>query len=229
MTNTIVIGGSKGIGLSISQACIKRGDNVHIISRDKIKYKNSYSLDLIDAQNINIFFDNFLKKKIKFDNLIFSQRYRGDNYEDENQIIIKSTQLIIKLLKNKLKKNSSITFVGSPASQYISENVNFSYHITRASQINLMKYNAVNLGKYGTRCNLVMTGTIIKKENKKYFKDNPKVISKIIKKTPLKKIGNSDDVANLVLFLSSNQSSFITGQSIIVDGGLSTIMHESLL
>ena len=92
-----------------------------------------------------------------------------------------------------------------------------------------MKYYAVNLGKYGIRSNSVMTGTIIKKENKKYFQENPEIISELIKKTPLKKIGKSDDIANLVMFLCSSKSSFISGQSITVDGGLSAIMHESLL
>tara|TARA_Y100001970_G_scaffold129887_1_gene160147 strand:- start:25193 stop:25882 length:690 start_codon:yes stop_codon:yes gene_type:complete len=229
MTNSLIIGGSKGIGYSISKALIKRGDNLFIISRKKIKLKNSYSLNLLDEISVKKFFKNFSKNKIKIDNLIFSQRYRGDKYEEENQLIIKSTQLIIKILFKNFKKNTSIVFIGSPASKYIAKQVNLSYHLTRASLNILMKYYAVNLGKYGIRSNSVMTGTVIKKENKKYFQENPKIISELIKKTPLKNIGKSDDIANLVMFLCSNKSSFISGQSITVDGGLSAIMHESLL
>jgi NAD(P)-dependent dehydrogenase (short-subunit alcohol dehydrogenase family) len=229
MTNTFIIGGTKGIGSSIYKSFKKRGDKVFVFSRTKINSKTSYTIDLSSNKDVEKFFLSFSKKKIKIDNLVFSQRYRGNNYDEENQVIIKSTKLILKIMLKKFNKNSSIVFISSPASIYISDKVNMSYHLTRATLQNLMKYYAVLLGKYKIRCNSVLTGTIIKKENKKFFKENPKLIKKLIDNTPLNQIGNADNIANLVLFLCSKQSYFITGQSINIDGGLSLKMHESLL
>ena len=61
---------------------------------------------------------------------------------------------------------------------------------------------------------------VIKNENKKFFKKNKKFIKKLEKKIPLQRVGTARDVSNLVSFLCSDKSTFITGQNINVDGGL---------
>ena len=64
------------------------------------------------------------------------------------------------------------------------------------------------------RVNAVSPGGIFRKQPKKFIK-------KYLDKTPLGRMGTEDDVANAVIFLSSNLSTYITGQNIIVDGGYS--------
>ena len=86
----------------------------------------------------------------------------------------------------------------------------------------------MGLGGQGVRCNYVLLGTVIKEENRQFFtRDNP--VTKLFEEiTPLKKLGNAIDIAHLVEFLCSDKASFITGQCISVDGGLSVIGQESI-
>ena len=73
-----------------------------------------------------------------------------------------------------------------------------------------------------------MPNTIIKEGNKNYFNKNNKKRLLIEKITPLKRMGTSDDIANLVSFLCRDDSSFITVQTILVDGGLSILSQENI-
>ena len=105
---TFVIGGSKGIGSVIAHKLRVRGDKVYIISRSFKKKKGFKHLicDLSNAEEINK-----LKKKtnsIKIDNLIFSQRYRGNTVDYDYNLLLKGTLNFIKTFKSNLKKNSQI-------------------------------------------------------------------------------------------------------------------------
>ena len=94
---------------------------------------------------------------------------------------------------------------------------------------NLSRYLAVQLGPLGVRCNCILPGgTLVKPENTDFFtKENP--ITELLEEIrPIRKIGDAKDVAYLVEFLCSNKASFISGQSIFVDGGLHAVSQESL-
>ena len=91
-----------------------------------------------------------------------------------------------------------------------------------------MKYYAVNLGEKGIRCNCVLPNSVIKPENKDYFTKNNDVRRMIEQITPLKRMGTAKDIANTVDFLCSPKSSFITGQTIFVDGGISVRGQDSI-
>ena len=127
-----------------------------------------------------------------------------------------------------LKKNGSIVILDSNASEFVYKEQNASYHYTRAALVSLTKYYAVKLGPLGIRYNLINPGTVIKRENKDFYSSN--INKKIIieKLTPLQRMGNAQDIANLVTFLYSDKSSFITGQVITVDGGISLHSSESI-
>ena len=95
---TLIIGGYRGIGKSIYETIKKRGDIVFCICRSKIKKKNFISADITKKEGINLI-KNFFKKE-KIDNLIFTQRYRGNDSEEEYNVILKDTNTIISEFKN---------------------------------------------------------------------------------------------------------------------------------
>ena len=77
----------------------------------------------------------------------------------------------------------------------------------------MTKYYATKLGNRSIRCNCILPTKIIKPENKKFYLKKGNKITKLVKKiTPLNKMGSSDDVANLVDFLTSKKSTFLTGK-----------------
>ena len=91
-----------------------------------------------------------------------------------------------------------------------------------------MRYYAVAYGNKGIRFNSILPSTLIKPENINFFTKDNKVRKMIENITPLGRMGEADDIANLVEFLCSPKSSFITGNTFFVDGGLSIIGQESI-
>uniref|UniRef100_A0A0H5QRH9 3-oxoacyl-[acyl-carrier-protein] reductase n=2 Tax=Spongospora subterranea TaxID=70186 RepID=A0A0H5QRH9_9EUKA len=93
-----------------------------------------------------------------------------------------------------------------------------AYSSAKAGLIGMTKSMAKEFGRKGIRVNMVAPGYI----NTDMTNDfSPALKKSIIDNTPLQRIGSSEDVASLVRFLLSDQASFITGQCIRVDGGLS--------
>jgi NAD(P)-dependent dehydrogenase (short-subunit alcohol dehydrogenase family) len=223
---SIVVGGKTGIGKSIVEVLRSRGDQVYTFSRRKSKDENHTSIDLSSKTSIKKIEDLIGERLIN--NLIFCHRYRGVNKKREYEITVEAVGEVIETLKDKFKKNSSIVLLGSSASNLIFDEQPVEYHTSRAALESLMRYYAERLGAKGIRCNCVLLGTLIKEENKNFFtEDNP--VTKLIKEiTPLNNIGHSIDIANLVEFLCSQKSSFISGQSINVDGGLTLVAQESI-
>lgn len=225
---SLIIGGTKGIGSLILKKLAKRGDEIFTLSRSEYKRKNHIVCDLSTEINEKHLKSKFKNKKI--DNLIFSQRYRGSVPYMDLKIMITSTHKIIEVLKKKLSKNSSITILSSIATTTVVEDQNAEYHYTRSAIEGLAKYYAVKLGPNGTRVNCIQPTVILKPENKVYFSKKNNSTRKIIEKiTPLKRMGKSEDIANLVNFLTSNNSTFITGCIIPVDGGARLKSQEHLM
>lgn len=106
-----------------------------------------------------------------------------------------------------------------------------SYHIAKAGMIQMTRYLAVYGGKYGVRANAVLPGFIIQDEYKKKFqkKENERYRQIARFCHPLGQTGDSSDVAYAVLYLSSAQAKYISGQYLIIDGGLSVGEHSKLI
>ena len=224
---SLVIGGTHGIGSVVSEVLRDRGDRVITLSRREKSDENHISVDLSSEKQISQMSKKMGKKPIN--NLIFCHRYRGDKWRKEFQISLDAIYHIIENLNKNLTKNAAIVIIGSNASRFILDEQPLSYHATRAALESLTSYYAVHLGARGTRCNCVLVGgTIIKPENADFFTKNNSVRQLIEEIRPLGKMGDARDVAYLVEFLSSNKASFITGQSIMVDGGLSVVSQESI-
>ena len=88
------------------------------------------------------------------------------------------------------------------------------YGMVKSSIINLTKYLASYYGAEGLRTNSIAPGAFPKKD-----KLNNDFGEKLIRNIPLERLGEPEDLVGLVLFLLSNDSSYITGQTFTVDGG----------
>lgn len=223
---SIVVGGYGGIGSDIVEVLKNRGDNVYTLSRRNSKEEDHLSIDLESKDSINKLDEKFLN--INIDNLIFCHRYRGSDHINEYKIIVDGASQLVEIFKDKFTKNGSIVFLNSPASLFHYDEVSIHYHAARAALDGIMRFYTQELGSKGIRCNSILIGTIVKKGNKGFFKPNNPVRKLIEEITPLKTIGDSRDISNLVEYLCSNKSSFISGQSINIDGGLSVIGQETI-
>jgi len=93
-----------------------------------------------------------------------------------------------------------------------------AYNISKAADMQLARNLAVELGPHNVRVNCVAPG-IIKTNFARALWENPRIARAAESATPLKRLGEPDDVAGAVVFLSSPAARYITGQSIVIDGG----------
>jgi|TARA_B100000315_G_scaffold87517_1_gene80353 hypothetical protein len=218
--STLIIGGTRGIGSVIKQVFLERGDKVYTAARSHSSDINHFSIELPDKIEID--------RDLLLNYLVFAHRYRENVWNDDFNVTVKGVDKIINLFKDSFQDEASIVIIGSNAGHFIIDEQSASYHATRSALEGLMKYYAVNLGEKGIRCNCVLPNSVIKPENKDYFTKNNDVRRMIEQITPLKRMGTAKDIANTVDFLCSPKSSFITGQTIFVDGGISVRGQDSI-
>jgi NAD(P)-dependent dehydrogenase (short-subunit alcohol dehydrogenase family) len=99
---------------------------------------------------------------------------------------------------------------------------NPAYGAGKAGVIQLTRSVAAMYGAEGIRCNAVCPGLILTPAAEAAF--DPAQRAMFARQTPSPRLGRPDDVAHVVLFLASDESSFVNGQALVVDGGFS--MHE---
>lgn len=93
-----------------------------------------------------------------------------------------------------------------------------AYSAIKGGLINFSKYLASYYGKYNLRVNCVSPGGVLDEKNQ-----HLSFIQRYSEKSPLKRLGNPEEMAGPVLFLLSSDSSFITGHNLLVDGGWTAI------
>ena len=148
--------------------------------------------------------------------------YKRENFEeiiDVNTIApIMLTSRLIK--KKKIKKESSIIFISSISGVYISTLGESSYSASKGAINGFIKGAAIDLASKKIRVNSVNPGLIetdILSLAEELFSEEQ--IKDKLKQYPLKRIGQTEDVAYGVIYLLSDASSWVTGTNIVIDGG----------
>jgi NAD(P)-dependent dehydrogenase (short-subunit alcohol dehydrogenase family) len=92
------------------------------------------------------------------------------------------------------------------------------YNVSKAADFQLARNLAVELGPYNIRVNCIAPG-LVKTDFAKALWEDPERLEKTTSTTPLRRIGEPDDIAGAAVFLASQAGAFMTGQAIVVDGG----------
>jgi NAD(P)-dependent dehydrogenase (short-subunit alcohol dehydrogenase family) len=118
--------------------------------------------------------------------------------------------------------------VSSVYADYVGSSQPSSYHVVKAGLNALIRYYAATLGAKGIRANAISPLTYLKEESRHVYLDNEETMAKYRKLVPLKRMPSADECANVLRFLGSDQASFVNGQIIYVDGGVSVIWSEEI-
>ncbi len=102
------------------------------------------------------------------------------------------------------------------------------YEAGKSAVIGLTKQMACDFGPLGVRVNAVCPGHILTERIMERWKDNPEGLKFFEAQYPLRRAGQPVDIGNAIVFLCSEESSFITGHALVVDGGLTIQLQEDL-
>ena len=239
----VITGSSRGIGKAIAVRFSELGAKVIVSSRkidacEQVVKEITNTGGLANAFECNISnknsceeLINFAKKKYgKIDILVCnaaSNPYYGDladipdeSFEKIMNNNVKSNLWLCKNVIPYLKKNKSgsIIIVSSIAGLQGVKNLG-AYSISKTADIGLIRSLAVELGKYNITVNGLCPG-IIKTDFARALWENPDILKEVESYSPLKRIGNTDEVAGAAVLLASKPGAFITGQVITMDGGI---------
>jgi NAD(P)-dependent dehydrogenase (short-subunit alcohol dehydrogenase family) len=93
------------------------------------------------------------------------------------------------------------------------------YAMTKAAVVSMTKTMALELGPSKIRVNAIAPG-LIETRLSAGLVHNPEIVGPIVERTPLRRYGQPDEIAGAALFLASDAASFVTGHTLVVDGGL---------
>jgi NAD(P)-dependent dehydrogenase (short-subunit alcohol dehydrogenase family) len=94
-----------------------------------------------------------------------------------------------------------------------------AYNLSKAADFQLARNLAVEYGPHNVRVNCIAPG-LIKTDFARALWENPDTLKRATSTTPLRRIGEPDEIAGAAIYLASKAGSFVTGQSIVVDGGV---------
>lgn len=229
----VVTGGSNGIGKNIVESFLSEGSKVYFIDIDKeraekitSKYKNViyYSGDIADENTLKEFVNTVLSKHNKIDYLINNACITKKgilsncSYDDFNYVLkvgVTAPYMLSKLFMNNFNEGGAIVNISSTRA-YMSQEDTESYTAAKGGITALTHALSISLaGK--VRVNSISPGWIETEENVNHSTED-------MSQHPVKRVGKVSDISNMVMFLCSDKASFITGQDITVDGGMTKLM-----
>jgi 3-oxoacyl-[acyl-carrier protein] reductase len=142
------------------------------------------------------------------------------DWEEVIGVNLKGTFFCTQAVIQTMKKNryGKIINIGSRAS--LGKELRTVYSATKAGLIGMTRTWALELGRYNINVNYIGPGPIATELFKSVNPENSPKTKAILNGIPLRRMGQPEDVANLVSFLASDEASFITGQAIFICGGL---------
>lgn len=239
--NAVVTGATRGIGREIAITLAKNGANLAINYRNYngeveslVEELKSYGVNVIavqcDVSNESevMTFINEAKKNLGSIDILVNNagitkdglilRMKEQDFDDVIDVNLKGTFNTTKAVSNIMMKQRHGKIINISSVVGITGNAGqCNYAASKAGVIGFSKSVARELATRGITVNVVAPG-YINTDMTKVLSD--KVKDAVIDTVPMKRIGEAYEVANLVLFLASDLSNYITGQVINVDGGM---------
>ena len=238
----LVYGGRSPIALALCEQLADSGQEVHLITRNRDdaivklasehKCKHVHECDLEDAK-VSIALALEIDDKVGgLEAVAFVHRYRNQTSNPLKQYEVEvytPYEIIEALAERSRNKQCSVVLTTSPAARNIVGDQDFQYHASKAALSQLVRFGAVRFAANNLRINGVSPGSFIFKQRAaEFYAKNPDVVARANKLIPLARMGTVTEIANVAAFLLSDKSSYINGQILEVDGGLSNFDQASL-
>ena len=231
--NVFISGASKGIGKTIAYNFAKNNYTVVGTSRQEFEFDNKLEnlipikLDVTSRDDIKACFDDLNDRGLLPNILINNAGITSDQLflrmkdSDWDNVINTNLNGVFNLskifIKNMVKNRNGRIINISSISGLMGNPGQVNYSSSKAALNGFTKSLAKELGSRNITVNSVAPG-FIETDMTSFLDETAK--KNVIKTIPLKRLGKPEDVAELVLFLASEEASYITGQTISIDGGL---------
>ena len=240
----IITGSRRGIGKAMALAFAEAGANVvlsdYVIDDGQLddlakEIKERFGRKVLTSQTdvtkmdqIERMVHNALDEFGRIDILINNAGIVGNapllvNFNEKDfelvfNVAIKGSLRCVKAVsKTMIKQNSGVIINMSSVGAYI--NIHSAYSLAKSTLIKITRGLATQLGPFNIRVNALAPG-VIKTDMTKLIFDNPQIQQFYIDRTPLGRTGEPEDIAHVALFLASDAARYITGQTILIDGGI---------
>ncbi len=237
----VITGGTTGIGLATAKRFVAEGAKVIITGTnpktlEAAKAELGGDVDVMasdasDGAAVKTLFEEVREKHGKIDVLFLNagiarfapwDQHSEEDFDRQFAINVKGPWLAIKHAMPVLRDGASIIATTSVSNRIALQGAS-AYSATKAALHQMVRTAAAELSPRGIRVNSVSPGPI---ETPIYGKmdmpaaDADQMAAGIVSQVPLGRFGNSEEVANVVLFLASDEASFVQGQEYAVDGGM---------
>ena len=240
----VITGSSKGIGLSIAECMADAGAKVVISSRkqdvcesaaEKICQNGGEALaipcNISRKEELHKLIDETLAAWGRLDILVCNaavnpyygpmSKMSDEAYDKVMNSNVRSNFWLCNLAAPLMVEQGggSIVIVSSIGGNQGSENLGV-YGISKAADFALVRNLAVEWGPRGITANCIAPG-LIKTDFSRALWENPKIATGVEDGTPVRRIGDPEDIGGVALFLASDAARYLTGQTLVVDGGVS--------
>ena len=229
----IVTGGAKGIGMEIALKFASEGARVIVADMTELSYKNDnvegYILNVADGVACLEFFNTIGEKYGRIDILVnnagitrdaMTRKMTDEQWDLVMDVNLKGIFNLVRYIGPHMEFNGggSIINISSVVGEY--GNIGqANYSATKAGMIGLTKTWAKEFARKGVpvRVNAVSPGYVMTDILKTVPQE---LLDKFAKLTMLKRLGQPEEIANAVLFLASDEASYVTGHTLSVNGGM---------
>jgi len=232
----VITGGSSGIGLSIVKLFLENNYQVFNLDLQSSEYGDYRCCDVTNVEQVNRII-NEISTVHKIDALVsnagvhFSASIENTSEAELDKVFsinVKGAYSAVKAVLPNMKanKNGAVIIIASDQALIAKQN-SFAYNLSKAALASIAKTTALDYAAFNIRANAVCPGTIetplyhqaIDKYCQKSGADKTITHQEEEQLQPLGRLGQPEEVAELVLFLASDKAKFITGSLQVIDGG----------